>query len=169
MATREWKVHSLKKKEMCGADNNAWLHVQCACAIYTCSSRSFVTHHSLLLLLLFEHCHATLYELFCKKKIRNNSKILSLRVVPAQFNVILCRRLDTRKSDSPSYFIMFEPVVCVECISDKWMRDSCTSYASIRYSSILKARDRRRMPLLLFFYTHFSSFFLFFFLFFGLH
>lgn len=45
--------------------------------------------------------------------------------------IIWCRRLDTRKSISPSYFIMFESVGCDDWTDDKWMRDSCTLQRSL--------------------------------------
>lgn len=45
--------------------------------------------------------------------------------------IIWCRRLDTRKTISPSYFIMFESVGCDDWTHDKWMRDSCTLQRSL--------------------------------------
>lgn len=74
---------------------------------YMNSHLSLVTHHP--------HFRTALYIRIISRKIWY---IDNMHITPAgcagKFNVILCRRLDTRKSHSPSYFIMFEFAVRVK-------------------------------------------------------
>lgn len=109
IATRNRIMHSSKKTKMTQAevDNNG---MAAFCAI----SSSLIAHIS-----------APLYSTNNFRE-KCDTYACGLRGCAGEFNVILCRRLATGKSDSPSYFIMFERVVRVECTNDKWMRDSCT-------------------------------------------